>query len=89
MEKRLSEMEKRIFEELDVDIQRGKAGHHRVFRVDVLTNTLRVTLRATPDEIRNALDNLFQMQLVQKGMQLGDKEVVSITDKGRQALRRL
>jgi DNA-binding MarR family transcriptional regulator len=88
MEKRAIEVQRKILEELAVDVLRDKAGHHGVFRVDVLINTLRVTLQATPEEIKSALHSLCQMQLVERGIRVGDKEVVSITDRGRQVLKK-
>jgi len=87
MQERLSETEKKILEELRVSAEHGKTGHYGVFPVEVLIRTLRVTLQATPDQIETALDDLAQRELIERGIHLDGKEVVSITDKGKQVLK--
>jgi DNA-binding MarR family transcriptional regulator len=90
MENRLIEIEKRVLKELDVDIRYGKPGHHGVFRVEILINTLRVTLRAGQEEIRSALDKLCELGLAMKTVSHEDKqELISITDEGRRVARKL
>lgn len=89
MQERLIELQKKILEELRVSAEHGKTGHYGVFPVDVLIRTLRVTSHATPDEIETALNNLSEVQLIQRGIEIEGKEMVSLTDKGREAIKGL
>jgi len=77
----------RILQELQVDVGRREKGHHGVFAVEVLINTLRVTLHVTREEIESALEHLCRLQLIEKAVQVGGKEVLSITDVGRRVLK--
>ena len=89
METRWIEVQKKILRELKADIQFGKAGHGGTVPMDILTNTLRVTLQAKPEEVQSAIDNLCRLRLVEKGIRVGDREILSITGRGRQAIRGL
>lgn len=60
-----------------------------MFAVEVLINTLRVTLHVTREEIESALEHLCRLQLIEKAAQAGGKEVLSITDVGRRVLKNL
>jgi hypothetical protein len=87
MERPLIEIERKILEELHVDVARADKGHHGVFPVEVVINTLRVTMGAKREDIEKALQELSRLQLIEKGIHAGDTEVLSITDRGRHVLK--
>jgi hypothetical protein len=89
MQTRWVEVQKKILQELKADIQFGKSGHGGALPIDVLTNTLRVTLQARPEEVQGAIDNLCRLQLVEKDIRVRDRHLLSITGRGREAIARL
>jgi DNA-binding MarR family transcriptional regulator len=87
MQDHLLEIERKILEELHTDIDRARKGHQGVFRLDVLVNTLRVTMHLPSEEIEGAVNNLRNAGLIRRDTDSEGHNVLSLTDEGHRVLR--
>lgn len=86
MHDHLLEIERKILEELHTDVDRAQKGHHGVFRLDVLVNTLRVTMHLPSEEIEDAINSLCSAGLISRDTDSEGHNVLSLTGEGFRVL---